>query len=109
MPEPDLSRLGSGRIRLDADVVRFLPSRAQAWRGIRPASITYAEVASLVMTEPKGLSRGRLVVRLGSGDAHVMSFRSGRLPRMRRIYRDVWARAQAARGESSGGASGPDA
>jgi hypothetical protein len=102
MPEPDRARLGSGHIRLDADEVRFAPSRVEAWRGIRVVSLPYAQVASLVMTEPKGLARGRMVVRLSNGDSRSMSFRSGRLPTMRRTYRELWQRVREARGEDPG-------
>ncbi len=107
MPEPDRSRLGSRHIRIEADSVEFLPSRLQAWRGIHAISFPYADIASLVMTDPHGLSRGRLVVRLGNGDAHTMSFRSGRLPGMRRIYREVWQRIRLELGSTRKGGRVP--
>jgi hypothetical protein len=102
MPEPDLARLGSGHIRLEPDTVQFTPTRVQAWRGMRAVSFPYAEVASLVMTEPKRLGRGRMIVRLGNGDSPAMSFGYGRLPAMRRTYRDLWQRVRAARSEDPG-------
>jgi hypothetical protein len=99
MPEPDRARLGSGRIRLDAEVVQFLPSKWEAWRGVRTSSFTYAEVASAVMTEPEGFGRGSLLLRLKNGDSFSMSFGSNRLPTMRRTYRELWQRVRAARGD----------
>ena len=102
MPEPDRARLGSGHIRLDPDTVTFRPSRVQAWRGIQAVTLRYAEVASLVMTEPKRLGRGRMIVRLSNGDAPSMAFGYNRLPAMRRTYRDLWQRVRAARREDPG-------
>ena len=100
MPERDLPRLGSGRIRLEPELVSFLPSRVEAWRGIRAVGFRYSEVASAVMTEPEGFGRGRLVLRLESGESFSMPFGTGRLPRMRRTYRDLWHRVQGARGQA---------
>jgi hypothetical protein len=102
MPEPDRARLGSGHIRLDAEVVQFLPSKWEAWRGISAVSFAYTEVASVVMTEPEGFGRGTLVVRLDSGESHSMSFGSNRLPKLRQTYREMWRRVQAARGDDPG-------
>lgn len=99
MPEPDLPRLGSGHIRLEPEIVSFLPSRVEAWRGVRAAGFRYAEVASVVMTEPEGFGRGLLLLRLNSGESFSMSFRPGRLARMRRMYRELWHRVQTARGQ----------
>src|SRR3954453_16992343 len=97
MPQPDLRRLGSGHTRLEPELVTFLPRRVEAWRGIRAVSFRYADVASVVMTEPDGFGRGRLLLRLNSGAAFSMSFSAGRLPRMRRTYRDLWQRVETAR------------
>ena len=102
MPEPDPARLGSGHIRLDTEVVHFFPRRLEAWRGIRPFSCAYADVASAVMTEPEGFGRGRLTLKLDNGEAHFLTFGSGRLPTMRRTYRELWQRVRAARGEEPG-------
>ena len=102
MPEPDGARLGSGHFRLDEGAVQFLPNRLEAWRGVRAVTLPYTEVAGLVMTEPKGLARGRLIVRLTNGESRSMSFGFDRLPKMRRIYRELWRRVQAARGEQPG-------
>jgi hypothetical protein len=100
MAQPNLARLGSGPVRLNAAFVHFEPSRMQAWRGVGPVSLPFADVQSLVMTDPEGFSRGHLVVRLTSGEAFSMSFGSNRLPKMRRIYRELWRRVQEARGET---------
>ena len=102
MPETDRARLGSGHIRLDPDTVQFTPSRVQAWRGVRTVTLAYAEVASLVMTEPKRLGRGRLIVRLSNGDSPSMSFGYNRLPAMTRTYRELWRRVRAARSDEPG-------
>ncbi len=102
MPEPDLPRLGSGHIRLEPELVTFLPRRVEAWRGISAVSFRYAEVASVVMTEPEGFGRGQLLLRLNSDESFSMSFRPGRLPRMRRTYRDLWHRVETARGNGPG-------
>jgi hypothetical protein len=99
MPEPERARLGSGAIHLNSEAVHFTPSRIEAWRGVNAVSLPYEQVASLVMTDPKGFARGRLVVRLHDGESRSMSFGSRRLPTMRRLYRDFWRRVQAARGE----------
>jgi hypothetical protein len=103
MPEPDRDRLGSRHVRLDPEAVHFLPSRVEAWRGIEPVSIRYADVVSVVMTEPRGRGRGRLIVRLVNGESHSMSFGVNRLPRLRPVYRELWRRVQAARGEPGPG------
>jgi hypothetical protein len=102
MPEPDPVRLGSGHIRLEAEVVHFLPSKWQAWRGISAASFAYADVASVVMTEPEGFGRGTLVLRLDDGESYSMSFGSNRLSKMRQTYRELWRHVQEARGGKSG-------
>jgi hypothetical protein len=101
MPEPDLPRLGSGHIRLEPEVVTFVPKKLEAWRGVGTAGFRYVDIASVVMTEPEGVGRGRLVLRLHSGEAFSMTFRPGRLPRMRGTYRDLWQRVEAARGRRS--------
>jgi hypothetical protein len=97
MSEPDLPRLGSGHIQLEAELVSFVPTRVEAWRGVSAFSFRYAEVASVVMTEPEGFGQGRLLLRLQSGESYSMTFRPGRLPRMRRTYRDLWHRVETAR------------
>ena len=99
MPEHDRTRLGSRQVRLDRDVVRFRPTRLQAWRGIAPVDIAYHQVLSLVMNDPDGFSRGELTVRLTTGECFVMHFGSDRLATMRRLYRDFWRRVQEAHGE----------
>jgi hypothetical protein len=99
MPEPDLPRLGSGHIHLEPELVSFVPNRVESWRGVSALSFKYAEVASVIMTEPEGVGRGRLLLRLNSGESFAMSFRPGRLPRMRRTYRDLWHRVETARGQ----------
>jgi hypothetical protein len=98
MSEPDLPRLGSGHVRLEPELVTFLSRRIEAWRGIRAVSFRYAEVASVVMTEPDGFGRGRLLLRLDDGRSCSMPFRPGQLPQMRRTYRELWHRVQTARG-----------
>jgi hypothetical protein len=102
MPEPDRSRLGSGHVRLNADDVQFAPNRVESWRGVRATSVPYAEVASLVLTEPKRFGRGRMIVRLSNGDSPSMAFGYSRLPAMRRTYRDLWDRVRAARRQEPG-------
>lgn len=99
MPEPDLPRLGSGHIRLEQEVVSFLPRRVEVWRGVSPRSFRYVDVASVIMTEPEGFGQGRLLLRLNSGEAYALSFRPGQLPGMRRMYRDLWQRVETARGQ----------
>ncbi len=102
MPEPDRARLGSGHVRLDAEVVQFLPSQLQKWRGIESVSLRYADVASAVMTEPEGFGRGSLVLKLDNGESFSLSFGNSRLPTMRRTYRELWQRVRAARGDEPG-------
>jgi hypothetical protein len=102
MPESDRARLGSRHIRFDAAVAHFLPGRLESWRGVRAITLPYAQMTSVLMTEPKARARGRLIVRTESGESYEMAFGSGKLSRMTRTYRELWRRVAEARGD------GPD-
>ncbi len=102
MPQPDGTRLGSGAIRVDLEAVQFLPTRLQGWRGVRAVRLPYAEMSGLAMTEPTGLDRGRLSIRLHDGRALALAFAAHRLPEMRRVYAEIWGHVRAARVDDPG-------
>jgi hypothetical protein len=56
-------------------------------------------MVSVLMTEPKGRARGRLILRMDGGESYEMTFGFNRLPKMTRDYRELWRRVTTARGK----------
>lgn len=93
--------LGNASVRLEQTGVRFRPTRLKQWRGARPVSVSYAEIAKVSMAEPRGLAPGTLTVWLRCGDTHMVSFSTSKVREMRRIQREIWQRTRAARGDGA--------
>lgn len=95
--------LGTASVRLTVERVSFVPNRLDRVRGVKEVTFPYDEIAGLSMVEPRGLGRGTLTVRVNGGDvgAYTLSFRSSALADMRRVRRELWRRAEAARAEGS--------
>jgi hypothetical protein len=95
--------LGTASVRLTLEQVSFVPSRLHRARGGKEVAFPYDEIAGLSMVEPRGLGRGTLTVRMTGPDAeaYTVSFRSPALADMRRIQRELWRRARAARSEGT--------
>jgi hypothetical protein len=90
--------LGVASLRLGADVVTFAPNRFKRWRGAEPFTIPYAAITGVSMTEPHGLTPGRLTLRSRrANDTCTVTFRAGQLEDMRRLHAAIWQRARAAR------------
>jgi hypothetical protein len=90
--------LGVASLRLDADVVTFAPNRIQRWRGAQPFTIPFAAITGVSMTEPHGITPGRLTLRSRrANDTRTVTFRAGELEGMRRLHAAIWQRARAAR------------
>lgn len=85
-------------MRLDDVGVCFTPSRLQRLRGERAKSVPFAAITGVSMTEPKGLTRGKLTLRLRrAGEELSVTFRSSELEEMRLLQAELWRRSRPAR------------